>query len=443
MDPEKYQAALDYVFSYIDYSRTHLENIAPENFNLARMAAFLEKLGNPHQAYPCIHVAGTKGKGSVSALCAGALQAGGYRVGLYTSPHLHDFSERIQVNRQPISQQAFIDLVERLKPAAAETSNLTSYEIQTALAFWHFAESGVDFAVIEVGLGGRLDSTNVVMPLASVITSLSLDHTFILGDTLTEIAGEKGGIIKPGVPVVAAPQAAEAEAVLRQIATEKDVALTLVGQDLRYQARAASLAGQELTVSGPSGEVALSLGLLGEHQLENAALAYAALAAARTQGLQLADAAIQRGFADTRWPGRFEVVATSPAVVLDGAHNQHSAQRLRVAIEQYFHGRRLVLVFGASEDKDIAGMFAELLPHVAAILPVVSSHPRAATIAQLTALAEDYECQLVVTKEIATALKKAQFLAGPRGVVLATGSLYALGEIRAVWFTEFSERGYN
>src|SRR5215216_4371641 len=202
----QYNQALDYLYSFVDYSLKHISELARAEFNLDRMFALMEELGNPQAKYPIIHVAGTKGKGSVSALCASALQAAGYKTGLYTSPHLLDYVERIQVNGQPISHEQMIELVEEIKPAVAKIPKLTTFEITTALGFLAFARNDVTAAVIEVGLGGRLDATNIVTPKVSVITSLSYDHMAVLGNTLTEIAGEKAGIIKPNVPVVSAPQ---------------------------------------------------------------------------------------------------------------------------------------------------------------------------------------------------------------------------------------------
>ena len=203
MDIEtRYQETQDYLYSFVDFSMARAVRYSPELFNLDRMIEFAHYLGDPQKSYPIIHVAGTKGKGSVAAFCAGALQAAGYKVGLYTSPHLVDYAERIQINRQPISHPELIVLVDELRPFLDKGSQLTTFEITTALAFLYFARHGVDAAVIEVGLGGRLDATNIIIPQVSVITSLSYDHTQFLGDTLAEIAGEKAGIIKPGVPVV-------------------------------------------------------------------------------------------------------------------------------------------------------------------------------------------------------------------------------------------------
>src|SRR5512139_562549 len=201
----QYNKALDYLYSFVDYSLKHSSDLAKAEFNLDRMFALMDALGNPQAKYPILHVAGTKGKGSVSALCASALQAAGYRVGLYTSPHLHEYTERIQVAGQPISFEQLVELVEEIKPAVSRIPKLTTFEITTALGFLAFAKQDVNAAVIEVGLGGRLDATNVVMPKVSVITSLSYDHMAVLGDTLAKIAGEKAGIIKPGIPVVSSP----------------------------------------------------------------------------------------------------------------------------------------------------------------------------------------------------------------------------------------------
>jgi len=197
----RYQDALDYIYSFVDYSRTHQANLSPENFDLARMVDFMNLIGSPQKDFPSIHIAGSKGKGSVSAFCASVLQTAGYKVGLYTSPHLKDFEERMQINQVPISRTTLADYVDEIKPAIESVPELTTFEIMTGLAFLFFARQEVDIAVIEVGLGGRLDATNIITPLVSVITSLFLDHISILGDTLEKIAAEKGGIIKSGIPV--------------------------------------------------------------------------------------------------------------------------------------------------------------------------------------------------------------------------------------------------
>ncbi len=236
MDTElAYNKALDYLYSFVDYSLKHSSELAKADFNLGRMFELMELLGNPQMKYPIIHVAGTKGKGSTSALCASALRAAGYKVGLYTSPHLEDYTERIRINDEPISHEQLVELVDEIKPYVAKIEKLTTFEITTALAFMAFAKYGVDAAVFEVGLGGRLDATNIIMPKVSVITSLSYDHTAVIGNTLALIAGEKAGIIKPGVPIVSAPQKDEALEGLLRVAALRDSKLTLVGRDVNFE----------------------------------------------------------------------------------------------------------------------------------------------------------------------------------------------------------------
>jgi dihydrofolate synthase/folylpolyglutamate synthase len=439
----RYKTALDYLLSFVDFSLTHQEQIAPERFELERMALFLEKLGNPHHAYPSIHIAGTKGKGSVAAHCAAALQAGGYKTGLYTSPHLHDFRERIQIDGEMIPENVFSDLVDSLKPAIEAVPGMTSYELQTALAMVYFSERKAEAAVFEVGMGGRLDSTNVITPLVSVITPISYDHTRILGDTLTEIAGEKGGIIKPGIPVVSSPQQPEVLTVLEKIALEKGSGFTLVGREIRYATGEHNLSGQRFKISLDGGPLEFETRLLGQHQVENAVTAYTALREASREGLDLDEADINEGFRQVRWPGRFEVVSRNPAVVFDGAHNRESARRLVETMREYFPGEKYVLVFGAMEDKDIPGMFAELLPDCAYLLLTSAEHPRAAQPDLLQELAAKFTCPSSIVIDQHWVLPEALGLAGDTGVVLITGSLSIVGDFRSLWFQKNSQNEYN
>jgi dihydrofolate synthase/folylpolyglutamate synthase len=429
-----YQEALDYLFGFVDYSRTHQENIAPENFDLARMRELLAQLGNPQLSFPTIHVAGTKGKGSVSVLCASVLRAAGYRVGLYTSPHLHRFNERIQVDGEHIPDEQLAAIISEFPNVVEVLTGVTSYELQTALAFVYFARQEVDIAVIEVGLGGRLDSTNVITPEVSVITSISLDHTAVLGDTLEAIAAEKGGIIKTSVPVVAAPQAPGALAVLERIATERQAPFHPVSHEVQITPVHAALAGQRIRINGFSRDVECILALLGPHQLENAAVAFAALCVLDEGGFSISDHAIQTGFEAVRWPGRFEVVSTTPPVVLDGAHNRHSASMLVQSLDQYFPDQPRIYLFGASADKDIIGMFAELLRNAHMLVVTESEHPRATPAAHLAKLASPSGVRVVQQPDVPAALEQAITRAiETGGVVVATGSLYALGEMRAAW----------
>jgi dihydrofolate synthase/folylpolyglutamate synthase len=436
---QQYNKSLDYLYSFVDYSLKHSSELAKADFNLDRMFALMESLGNPHNRYPIIHVAGTKGKGSVSALCASALQAAGYQSGLYTSPHLIDFCERIQINGEPISHEQLNELVEEIKPHVTNIEKLTTFEITTALAFMAFAKHGVTAAVFEVGLGGRLDATNVVLPKVSVITSLSYDHTAVLGNTLTLIAGEKAGIIKDGVPVVSSPQKDEALEVLERVAREKKGKLTLVGRDVTFEFIGSSLMGQELTidrgrwtaVDGPRSMVNFKIPLLGSHQIENAVTAYTALI---TSGIPITDEQIQKGFSQVKWPARFEVVRRDPPVIFDSAHNQDSFEKLSETLETYFPNKKVYLIFGASEDKNIPGMFAALKPKIAKIIVTRADHPRALEVGKIASLADQAGAAHEAAVPVKAALARALELSSKDGsIVLSAGSMFVTAEVMKEW----------
>lgn len=440
MDIEtRYNQALDYLYSFVDYSLKHSSELAKADFNLDRMFALMASLGNPQTKYPVIHVAGTKGKGSVSALCASGLKFAGYKVGLYTSPHLLDYVERIQINGEPISHEQLIDLVDEIKPHVAKIEKLTTFEITTALAFLAFAKYDVNAAVFEVGLGGRLDATNVVMPKVSVITSLSYDHMAVLGNTLALIAGEKAGIIKEGVPVVSAPQKDEALDVLLRIAAQRGCEFTLVGNDVKFEGIASSLSGQRLRMddgrqtmeNGQSPIVELQIPLLGLHQLENAATAYAAL---KASGIPITDEQIQSGFSQVQWRARFEVARLDPPVIFDSAHNQDSFEKLRETLESYFPGKKVYLIFGASEDKNIPGMFAEMKPKIKKIIVTRADHPRALSVEQIQGLAGQAGVESDAVVPVKEALRRALELSSKDGsIVLSAGSMFVTAEVMREW----------
>jgi dihydrofolate synthase/folylpolyglutamate synthase len=434
-DPEiAYNLALDYLYSYVDYSLKHSSELARANFNLDRMRALMNELGDPHLRYPIVHVAGTKGKGSVCALAASGLQAAGYRVGLYTSPHLIDYCERIRVDGQPITHGELVDLVELARPAVARIPELTTFEITTALGLRHFADKQVEAAVIEVGLGGRLDATNVVTPRVSVITSLSYDHMAVLGDTLDKIAAEKAGIIKPGVPVISAPQKDEALEVLKRIAGERKAHFTLVGRDITFRPLQHSLKGQTLRVVGPDQALTVSIPLLGAHQVQNAATALAALWKLRAQGLEIPDMALRAGFGRVKWPARFQVVRREPPVILDSAHNQDSFARLRQALDDYFPRRPIYLVFGASEDKNIPGMFEEIRGKVKQLFITRADHPRALPTAQIVEFAERAGLPYAVISAVDAAFDAALEASTKDGsIVVSAGSIFVTAEAMASW----------
>src|SRR5688572_15648060 len=438
MDIEtQYNQALDYLYSFVDYSLKHSSELAKADFNLDRMFALMESMGNPQKKYPIIHVAGTKGKGSVSALCASALQAAGYKTGLYTSPHLWDYAERIQINGEPISHEQLIELVEEVKPAVAKIPKLTTFEITTAIGLLAFAKNDVSAAVVEVGLGGRLDATNIVTPNVSVITSLSYDHMAVLGNTLAEIASEKAGIIKEGIPVVSAPQAAEALEVLERVAKEQGSTLVLVGKDIEFERLTSSLDGQSLRLSSfrfplstGSHTIEFKITLLGAHQIENAAIAYTTL---KTSGILISDEAIQQGFAQAKWPARFEVLRREPPVVIDSAHNRDSARRLRETLDEYFPEIPVIFIFCALEDKDISGMLEELKPRLECVVATRADHPRAPSPEWIAEQVQKAGIPVEAVAPVANALERALELAGDQKLVLAAGSVAFAGEVSAAW----------
>lgn len=432
-----YQEALDYLYSFINYEVRREVRYAPEVMNLDRPIALLARLGAPHQQYPIIHITGTKGKGSVGAFCQAALQAAGLRTGLYSSPHLQEFRERFRIDDAMIDPATLTALLAEIKPVADGIAGLTWFELTTALGFLYFARQKVDAVVCEVGLGGRLDATNVVHPLVSVITSLSYDHTYLLGNTLAEIAREKAGIIKPGVPVVSAPQQPEAAAVLEHVAAERGAPLIVVGRDWVYENGETTRCGQSFRAGPADGPLCdYWTPLIGEHQVINATVALAALDITRQHGLDLPADAIAAGLRAVNWPGRFEIVRQQPWVILDAAHNGESARRLSQALETLFAnvGKR-VMIFGAMVDKDVHSMFTILLPHFDHLIVTQAAHPRARTVGELAALAHEMGYAGVVEEipAIANAVARAQEEMDAESLILITGSVALVGEARDVF----------
>ena len=431
VNQEDYQAAVDYVLSFADYERLSRSAVV---FDLARVEALLSRLGKPHLAAKSVHIAGTKGKGSASAMIASALAASGYRTGLYTSPHLLTIRERIQVDGKPILEREFADVVERLKPEVEAVNRLdisgelTTFEILTALAFVYFKEMVVDFQVMEVGLGGRLDATNVVRPEVCAITSISLDHTEVLGDTIAQIAAEKAGIIKPGVTVVCAPQLSEAAAVVQKVCLERGARLITAGKEVTWQKNRFSDSGQSFHLKGVRGDYDLTIPLLGEHQLENAAVAVAALEVLADQGASVSPQSIATGLSQIRWPGRLQVLQRNPLFIVDGAHNADSAMKLREALKQYFDFDDVILIVGASQDKNISGIVAELSPLSRRVIVTRSHHPRAAATSTLAAEFSKWDIKPEVTGDTSSAIGLALAKAKPGDLICATGSIFVVSE---------------
>ena len=435
-----YQSAVDYILSFADYERISRTGVV---FDLKRIERLLARLGNPQDAARTVHIAGTKGKGSTAAMIASILYQSGYGTGLYTSPHLLSIRERIQVDGEPINEKAFTRLVSRLKPefeAVNESGaygELTTFELLTALALAHFKESAVDYQVLEAGLGGRLDATNVTRPEICVITSISYDHTDVLGDTLSLIAAEKAGIIKPKSVVVAARQTPEVTAVIEKTCREKDARLVSVESEISWQGQTAGPEGQTFRLKGISGEYDLSLPLAGEHQLENAAAAVAAVEVLKEQGARIPPESIALGLAGVRWPGRLQVMRREPWLVVDGAHNADSARRLAAALKRHFAFRRLTLIFGASSDKNIADMIAELAALPDRVIVTSSRHPRAVSPDSLADRFIRRGVTAGVTGNVSEAIETALAGAAPDDLICVTGSLFIVAEAMEY----FGERG--
>jgi dihydrofolate synthase/folylpolyglutamate synthase len=433
---DRYQAALDFIYSFVDYE-TSRKPRSPLNYDLRRMDELLARVGNPHLAAKTVHIAGTKGKGSTAAMVASVLAESGYKTGLYTSPHLIDISERMRVNGIPVSRNELLDLVARIRPeveavnAAARYGCLTTFEVLTALGFMFFADSKADFQVVEVGLGGRLDATNVVKPEVCAITTLGLDHTDVLGDTLAKIASEKAGIIKPGVPVVSAQQEQEAAEVIAEFCSRNGAPLTKVGRDIKYCSLASREGLQSMEIRGRLGSYRIELPLLGGFQRENAAVAVGILEVLMEKGYNITPRSIADGLKQVRWPGRFQVIRTRPDVVIDGAHNPQSAHQLSIALRDYLKDRQQgckVLVIGMSSDKDIGKVAAELAPLFSLVIATRSRHPRALDAERLAACLSGYDCEVRKAASVAEAMNTAAALAQEDGFVCATGSLFIVGE---------------
>ncbi|KAF0112477.1 MAG: dihydrofolate synthase / folylpolyglutamate synthase [Chloroflexi bacterium] len=443
-DAADYQHALDFLYSFVDYSLTRQLRYSPEKFNLDRMYKLMGLMGNPHQKYPVIHVAGTKGKGSISAMISSILHEAGYKVGLYTSPHLIDYSERIQVDGNPILHSELVNQIVKIKPYLSKVEEITTFEITTAIGFQYFREQEVDVAVVEVGLGGRLDATNVVTPLISVISSISFDHMNILGDTIRAIAGEKAGIIKPGFPVVLAPQVySDATEVVEEVAYKVNATISHVQEEYLYGNISHSLEGQtffvetqkDSTYNGDTDQKKFhkkeySIPLLGFHQIENAVTALDVINAASDKGFSITEEHIQNGLKKVNWPGRFEIVQKEPLIIIDSAHNSDSAHKLRKTIDEYLPGYNIILVFGASEDKDIVGMFKILLRDIQKVIITKSVHPRAIEPEILVELAKQYSTFVYKTETIEKALDLAKSMAEKDTAIVVAGSIFIAAAAR-------------
>lgn len=446
--------ALDFLKSRIDYERTSTVPYGRRDFRLDRMVELLDRLGNPQDALKIVHVAGTKGKGSTAAMIANVLQAAGYRTGLYSSPHLDRVEERVMIDGEICPAAALADLVEHIQPVVAamdaqschdtlDANRPTYFEIITSLALMRFSQERVGAAVLEVGLGGRLDSTNVCHPLVSVITSISFDHTQQLGTTLAAIAGEKAGIIKPSKPVVSGVLAAEPRDVVAATARKHDCPLRQLGTDFEFSyrpprnlERAHACGEMDFRYRAAGTDLAwdnLALHLTGEHQAANAAVALATLVELGRQGWNIPLSAVRQGLAEVRWPARIEVLRRRPTVVLDAAHNVASIEALVRVLDESFSPSKRLVVFASTRDKDIRGMLRVLLPRFdCVIFTRYSSNPRGADPAELDAWAAELSpIARHVCADPAAAWKRATQLGGTDHLICITGSFFIAAEMRA------------
>ncbi len=452
----QYQWALQFLDKRVDFERFQTMPGPEREIKLGRMRALLDRLGNPQDRLPIVHVAGTKGKGSTSAMIAAALQAAGYRTGLFTSPHLERVEERIAIDGQPCTPDEFAALVAAVQPAvevldreanaaASGDHGPTYFEIITAMALLYFVRRGVQAAVLEVGLGGRLDSTNVCRPLVSVITSISFDHVQQLGDTLESIAREKAGIIKPGVPVVSGVTAEEPRAAIRHIARDYGCRLVELDEDFRFDyhpplhlQKQPALGTMDYSETGTllvSQKLAASpfyCPLLGRHQAANAAVALATIHELNQQGWNITEQSIRQGLAAVQWPARIEIVARQPVVILDSAHNTASIAALIQVLKESFSVSRRLLLFATTRDKDYSEMLRLLVDGFDEIVfTKYTTNPRALPPAELQSAAFQLTGRhYPIYANPAEAWSHLRRIATPHDLLCITGSFFLAGEMR-------------
>jgi dihydrofolate synthase/folylpolyglutamate synthase len=403
-------------------------------FGLSTITRLLRGLGNPHEQFASIHVAGTNGKGSIAAFLSSVLMCAGYKVGLYTSPHLVRFNERIQINGQAISDEDVAKVLEAVRRVYTQGDPPTFFECATAMALHHFALAGVDWAVLETGMGGRYDATNIVPSQACVISNISLEHQAYLGNTLAAIAREKAGIIKQGAGVVTGTRQKNALAVIENVAKEKGAALYRLGKEIRVRKNKE----QGFTYSSVHRRLAgVKLGMAGEHQITNAALALGVVDLLLQEGLSISDQAIYSGIAETRWPGRLEIVSKKPFILLDGAHNPAATRALKRFLEDAFHVERLVMIVGILTDKAWKPMLRELASVADTVILTRPQYERAADPHKLAAFMRNLSRDIVVEPHLPDAVSLALDVVGEDGAVCITGSLYTVGDAKAY----LAERG--
>lgn len=422
-----YRAAMDYLQNLTKFGM---------NFGLERVAELLRRLDDPHLCIKVIHVGGTNGKGSTTAMVASVLRSAGYRVGTFTSPHLHSYTERYQINGKEIEPDRVARLITQLRPHLEAMvqegfEHPTEFEVSTAIAFYYFLQEKVDYLVLEVGLGGAIDSTNIVAnPLLSVITNVAMDHMDYLGNSTVEIARVKSGIIKPGVPVVTASTKPEVLEIIEETCREKGCDLVCVGKDVSWSNGNHSLRGQYFDYNGLQWHLkGLWIPLIGRHQVVNAATALSVLEILFNK-MNLPEMALREGLSKTVWPARLELIGHEPPVLIDGAHNYEGARSLRQALDEYFPNRKIIMVLGMLGDKERAKVVAELVPRARHVVVTKPNSPRAGCWMQMADEARCYVSHVDIVENIEAAVLVGMELAREDDLVCITGSLYMVAEAR-------------
>jgi dihydrofolate synthase / folylpolyglutamate synthase len=429
-----YYEAVDYIFGHTNYEMVPRVPHSEGTYDLRRIFLILERLGNPHLKAKSLHITGTNGKGSTSAMLASVLTTSGYVTGLYTSPHLVTMRERFMINGEMISEAEVAEIMTQIQPQIeavnreAAYGRLTVFEILTVLCFVYFARHGCQYQVMEVGMGGRFDATNVIQPEVCLLTSISYDHMEVLGDTLTKIATEKCGIIKPGCVVISHPQEQEADRVIEKTCIEKGVKLIRVGQDVIRKALRHDFEHQEIEVEGRLDTYQVSIPLLGQYQMDNTAAAVAALEVLKEREVTISPDAILKGLASVDFPGRMQILARDPLVVVDGGHNPGAARNLKNALQQYFRPSKAVLIIGVSNDKDLAGIVRELVFAFDQVIATRANNPRSTKPEVLAAEFTKYGIPTQIADNIPAAIAEAKGMTGEKDLICITGSLFIVGE---------------
>jgi dihydrofolate synthase/folylpolyglutamate synthase len=400
----EYQRSLNYIYSFIDLSITRNLRYSPDKFDLSRMYRVMSLLGDPQFNYDVVHVAGTKGKGSICAMTASIMREAGYKVGFYSSPHMIDFRERIKVNNIEISRQSINNYVIKLRPIFNSVEKISTFEIITAIAFKYFADQQLDIAVIEVGMGGRLDATNVVQPIVSIISPVSHDHMKILGNTIAKIAKEKAGIIKKSIPVILSPQKISAIEEIKIIAKRKGSLIIDTSEKYTFEQIDYSLEKQSFII--------------------------------KELGYEINESALKNGFTKVEWPGRFEVVCQKPLIIVDGAHNRDSFRKIRNTIKKYLTGKKVTLIFGASEDKEVKLMLKIIKPYIEHFVFTKSGHPRALKVEKIEKIALNIDLNNYSISEIDSIIPLILRKSNQEKAYIASGSIFIAGAIKQL----FSER---